>query len=47
MSKKRSKVRRCVTKVVKSGKSKGVAIAICQSSTGLSYKTGRKPKKKR
>lgn len=44
---KRSKVARCVTRVVKSGKSKGAAIAICQASTGLSYKTGRKPKKKR
>lgn len=45
MPKKRSKVRRCVTKVVKSGKSKGVAIAICPSSTGLRYNTGRKLKK--
>lgn len=41
-----SKVKRCVRKVVKSGKGKGAAIAICQASTGLSYKTGRKPKKK-
>lgn len=43
---KRGKVARCVKRVSKS-KGKGAAIAICQASTGLSYRTGRKPKKKR
>lgn len=48
---KNSKVGRCVSKVQKTGKSKGSSIAICQAScqasTGMSYKTGRKPKGKR
>jgi len=38
---KNSKVGRCVEQVSKS-KSKGSAIAICQKSTGQSYKTGKK-----
>lgn len=42
---KNSKVGRCVAKLVKGGKPKGVAIPICQKSTGLSYITGKKPKK--
>lgn len=42
-----SKVGRCVKKVKKTGKSKGSAIAICQSSTGQSYATGKPPKKRR
>lgn len=42
-----SKVERCVKDVVKSGKKKEVAIPICQKSTGLSYKTGKKPKGKK
>lgn len=41
----KSKVGRCVRKVQKRGKSKGSAIAICQKSTGQSYKTGRKKKR--
>jgi len=42
---KNSKVGRCVRKVSKT-KPKGNAIAICQSSTGQSYKTGKKSKKR-
>jgi hypothetical protein len=42
-----TRVAKCVKKVMKTGKAKGNAIAICQASTGLSYKTGRKPKSKR
>lgn len=42
-----SKVGRCVTKLEKRGRSKGSAIAICQSSTGQSYKTGKATKRKR
>jgi len=42
---KNSKVGRCVTKVKKT-KPIGSAIAICQKSTGLSYATGKPPKKK-
>ena len=41
-----NKVHRCVQHVMDDGKEKGSAIAICQSSTGLSYATGKKPKKK-
>lgn len=41
-----TKVGRCVRKV-KRTRSTGSAIRICQASTGQSYKTGRKPKKKR
>jgi ribosomal protein S7 len=37
-----TKVARCVTKVMKTGKKKGIAIAICQKSTKMSYKTGKK-----
>lgn len=44
---KNSKVGRCVSKVTKSGKDYGSAIAICQASTGKSYKTGKKPKTKK
>lgn len=44
---KNSKVGRCVRKVTRSGKAKGNAIAICQKSTGLSYRTGKKQKGKR
>ncbi len=40
-----TKVHRCVLKVSKT-KPKGSAIAICQKSTGLSYKTGMPPKGK-
>lgn len=43
---KKSKVGRCVTKLTKKGADKGKAIRICQASTGLSYATGKKPKKK-
>ena len=43
---KRSRVGRCVSKLDKKGFKKGSAIAICQKITGLSYKTGKKPKKK-
>lgn len=42
---KNSKVGRCVRKVGKT-RPKGNAIAICQASTGQSYKTGKKAKKK-
>jgi len=38
-----TRVSRCVSKVDNS-KPKGIAIAICQKSTGLSYATGKKPK---
>lgn len=41
-----TKVYRCVQKLVGKGKKKSSAIRICQKSTGLSYKTGRKPRKK-
>jgi hypothetical protein len=41
-----TKVHRCVQKVSKK-KSKGAAIAICQKSTGKSYKTGRAPKRRK
>lgn len=37
-----TKVARCVNKLREKGKSYGSAIAICQSSTKQSYKTGRK-----
>ena len=37
-----TKVARCVAKVIKTGKNKGSAIAICQKSTKMSYKTGKK-----
>lgn len=40
-----TKVERCYTKLKKKY-SKGKSAAICQSSTGLSLKTGKKPKKK-
>lgn len=43
---KNSKVKRCVRKVMRSGKSKGNAIRICQKSTGMSYRGGRKTKKR-
>jgi hypothetical protein len=41
-----TRVYRCVKRLVKSGKSKVSAIRICQESTGQSYKTGRKAKKR-
>jgi hypothetical protein len=44
---KNSKVGRCYDKLVKSGDSKGKAARICQSSTGQSLKTGKKPKSKK
>lgn len=44
---KHSKVGKCFDKLTKAGKAKGSAAAICQSSTGQSLATGRKPKKKR
>jgi hypothetical protein len=37
-------VDRCFKKLVKQGKAKGSAAAICQSSTGKSLATGRRPK---
>jgi len=40
-----SKVAKCVAKVQRSGKSKVAAIKICQTSTGQSYRTGKKSKK--
>ena len=43
---KNSKVGRCVSKVKRKGMGKGSAIAVCQKSTGQSYRTGRKSKKK-
>jgi hypothetical protein len=39
-----TKVSDCVEKLMAKGMSQGKAIAICQSSTGLSYATGKKPK---
>jgi len=41
-----TKVHSCVQKLVAKGYSKPKAIRICQKSTGKSYATGRKPKKK-
>jgi hypothetical protein len=41
-----TKVERCYTKL-KDKYGKGKAAAICQSSTGMSLKTGKKPKKKK
>jgi hypothetical protein len=41
-----TKVEKCQKKLVKKGTSKGKAARICQASTGLSLKTGKKPKKK-
>ena len=43
---KNSKVGRCVTKVTPK-KGKVSAIKICQKSTGQSYKTGKKSKKRK
>lgn len=40
-----TKVSDCVQKLVAKGMSKEKAIKICQASTGLSYATGKKPKK--
>lgn len=40
-----TKVERCYQDLKKEGRSEGSAAAICQASTGLSLKTGRKPKK--
>lgn len=36
-----TKVAKCVSDVMKSGKSKGSAIAICQSATHQSYQSGK------
>jgi len=41
-----TKVYRCVHSLMKKGRSKKSAIKICQASTGQSYKTGRKSKKR-
>ena len=40
-----TKVSDCVQRLKSQGKSEGQAIAICQASTGQSYKTGKKTKK--
>jgi hypothetical protein len=40
-------VDRCYQKLVKKGKAKGSAAAICQKSTGKALATGRKPKGKK
>jgi hypothetical protein len=42
-----SKVDKCFTKLKKAGASAGKAARVCQSSTGQSLKTGKKPKSKR
>lgn len=42
-----TKVSNCVERLMAKGYSKEAAIRICQKSTGQSYKTGRKAKKKR
>lgn len=42
-----TRVHRCYKKLRRKGKGKGSAARICQTSTGQSLKTGRKPKKKR
>jgi len=42
-----TKVYRCVRKVMNSGKSKVSAIRICQASTGQSYKTGKRIRRKK
>lgn len=39
-----TKVAKCVSKVMRSGKSKVSAIRICQASTHMSYATGKKAK---
>lgn len=44
---KNSKVGRCYDSMVRKGASKGKAARICQSATGESLKTGRKPKRKK
>lgn len=41
-----TKVHRCVQKLRRKGKKYGSAIAICQKSTGQSYRTGKKKRKK-
>jgi len=41
-----SKVKRCVEKLKAKGDPKYNPYAVCQASTGLSYKTGKPPKKK-
>ena len=43
---KNSKVYNCVQDLMAQGYAKPNAIRICQKSTGLSYATGKKPKKK-
>ncbi len=40
-----TKVAKCVDKILRKGKSKASAIAICQTSTKMSYKTDKKTKK--
>ena len=42
-----TRVHRCYDKLVKSGKSKGSAAAICQKSTKQSLKTGKRLTKKK
>jgi len=44
---KNTKVYRCVQDLMRKGYAKPNAIRICQKSTGQSYATGRKPKKKK
>jgi len=44
---KNSKVGRCYDSMVRKGASKGKAARICQSSTGQSLRTGKKPKGKK
>lgn len=41
-----TKVHKCYDKLTKEGMEKGKAARVCQSATGKSLKTGRKPKKK-
>ena len=40
-------VERCFKKLIAEGKSKASAAKICQKSTGLSLKTGKRSKRKR
>ena len=41
-----TRVERCYKKLLKQGKSKASAARICQAATGLSLKTGKKPKRR-
>ena len=42
-----TKVGRCYDKLIRNGMDKSKAARICQSSTGRSLKTGRKPRGKK